>query len=133
MRTLVLDLFAYKKTDKLLESHKDDWHPRFLRELVVKLKRPGLEARDRHSLVAWRPSSWPVTRACEVCRDLLKPSVAEGRKCEACDKAFCALCFGAEKMPSAGGEIGACKPWLKGMCGRYHEHSDRERLMCGQY
>ncbi|PPJ52933.1 hypothetical protein CBER1_11495 [Cercospora berteroae] len=34
LRTLILDLFAYKKTDKLLETHKDDWHPRFLRELV---------------------------------------------------------------------------------------------------
>lgn len=36
LRKLVLDLFAYKKTDKLLETHKDEWHPRFLRELVVK-------------------------------------------------------------------------------------------------
>ncbi|EME77910.1 uncharacterized protein MYCFIDRAFT_101810, partial [Pseudocercospora fijiensis CIRAD86] len=25
LRTLILDLFAYKKTDKLLETHKDDW------------------------------------------------------------------------------------------------------------
>ncbi|KAK4972567.1 PAB1 binding protein, partial [Elasticomyces elasticus] len=51
VRALVLDLFAYKKTDKLLESHRDEWHPRFLRELVVKLKRGGgAESLDRHAL-----------------------------------------------------------------------------------
>ncbi|KAF1352350.1 hypothetical protein BDV97DRAFT_279620, partial [Delphinella strobiligena] len=91
MRRLVLDLFAYKKTDKLLESHKDEWHPRFLRELVVKLKRPGFESLDRHSLVPWRPNSWPNTKACECCRELLKPNV-NGEKCEGCDRAFCAAC-----------------------------------------
>ncbi|KAI7365805.1 RNA methylase family protein [Hortaea werneckii] len=64
LRTLILDLFAYKKTDKLLETHKDEWHPKFLRELVVKLKRPGPEAIERHSLVAWRPRSWSSTKAC---------------------------------------------------------------------
>ncbi|KAK5172962.1 uncharacterized protein LTR77_003084 [Saxophila tyrrhenica] len=60
LRTLVLDLFAYKKTDKLLETHKDDWHPRFLRDLCVKLKRPGPEALSRHELVAFRSRDWAV-------------------------------------------------------------------------
>ncbi|KAJ9620969.1 hypothetical protein H2203_007556 [Taxawa tesnikishii (nom. ined.)] len=78
VRRLVLDLFAYKKTDKLLESHRDEWHPRFLRELVVKLKRPGPESLDRHALTAWRPGSWPAARACEGCRELVKPGV-QGR------------------------------------------------------
>ncbi|KAF2166202.1 hypothetical protein M409DRAFT_66695 [Zasmidium cellare ATCC 36951] len=73
LRTLILDLFAYKKTDKLLETHKDDWHPRFLRDLVVKLKRPGPEALERHSLVAWRPRSWSTSKACEGCKEVLKP------------------------------------------------------------
>lgn len=130
MRRLVLDLFAYKKTDKLLESHKDEWHPRFLRELVVKLKRPGFESLDRHTLVPWRPSSWPGTKACESCRDLLKPSVS-GEKCEICDRAFCGSCVRVGKMPSGGGDVGACKPWLKGMCVRYHEH-EGEGVGCGR-
>ncbi|KAI4738494.1 hypothetical protein E4T50_11035 [Aureobasidium sp. EXF-12298] len=76
MRKLILDLFAYKKTDKLLESHKDEWHPRFLRELVVKLKRPGLESLDRHSLTPWRPISWQKSKACEACRELLTPGIS---------------------------------------------------------
>ncbi|KAK4497153.1 hypothetical protein PRZ48_011603 [Zasmidium cellare] len=80
LRTLILDLFAYKKTDKLLETHKDDWHPRFLRDLVVKLKRPGPEALERHSLVAWRPRSWSTSKACEGCKEVLKPGVS-GDKC----------------------------------------------------
>lgn len=121
MRRLVLDLFAYKKTDKLLESHKDEWHPRFLRELVVKLKRPGFESLDRHSLAPWRPSSWPNTKGCECCRELLKPNVA-GEKCEVCDRAFCAPCVRNGRTPVVGGEVGACKPWLKGLCVRYHDH-----------
>lgn len=96
MRKLILDLFAYKKTDKLLESHRDEWHPRFLRELVVKLKRPGLESLDRHSMMPWRPASWPSTKACEACRELLKPGIS-GEKCEVCDRAFCCGCAGAGK------------------------------------
>jgi hypothetical protein len=125
MRKLVLDLFAYKKTDKLLESHKDEWHPRFLRELVVKLKRPGFESLDRHSLVPWRPSSWPSTKACESCRELLKPGLS-CEKCEICDRAFCNGCAGVGRVASLGGDVGACKPWLKGLCGRYHEHAPGE-------
>ncbi|KAK4556338.1 hypothetical protein LTR86_006482 [Recurvomyces mirabilis] len=81
LRTLILDLFAYKKTDKLLETHKDDWHPRFLRELVVKLKRPGAgtETVERHDLHAWRPEQWSATRPCEGCREVVKPGVLSFR------------------------------------------------------
>ncbi|KXL49817.1 hypothetical protein M433DRAFT_33795, partial [Acidomyces richmondensis BFW] len=92
LRTLILDLFAYKKTDKLLETHKDEWHPKFLRELVVKLKRPGPEAIERHRLEAWRPRSWSCTRACEGCKDTLKPG-SSADKCVLCEKAFCSECL----------------------------------------
>lgn len=131
MRRLVLDLFAYKKTDKLLESHKDEWHPRFLRELVVKLKRPGCDSLDRHSMQTWRPGNWPSTKACESCRDLMKPGV-NGQRCDVCDRAFCGSCVGAGKVASLGGEVGVCKPWLKGMCARYHEHADGDGRGCGR-
>ncbi|TKA74845.1 hypothetical protein B0A55_05339 [Friedmanniomyces simplex] len=80
LRTLVLDLFAYKKTDKLLETHKDEWHPLFLRALVVKLKRPGPEAIERHALEAWRPESWSASKSCEGCKEILKPGVLGGEK-----------------------------------------------------
>lgn len=130
LRTLILDLFAYKKTDKLLESHRDEWHPRFLRELVVKLKRPGPEAIERHSLVVWRPGSWSSSKACEGCRDVLKPGVS-GDKCVGCEKAFCGACV----RKCADGWISpmdtsGCKPWVgRGMCARYHEHGEGEA--CG--
>lgn len=128
LRSLILDLFAYKKTDKLLETHKDEWHAKFLRELVVKLKRPGPEGVARHSLVAWRPSSWASTKACEGCREVLKPSVSHD-KCVACERAFCAGC-----VRKSGGErtvlredTGGCKPWSgRGLCVRYHEHGEGE-------
>ncbi|CAK3969585.1 btb poz domain containing [Lecanosticta acicola] len=128
LRSLILDLFAYKKTDKLLETHRDDWHPRFLRDLVVKLKRPGPEAIERHSLVAWRPRSWSTSRACEGCREILKPGVS-GDKCTVCDRAFCGDCLRkhAEGTGSQGDLGGGCKPWMgRGMCGRYHEHGRGE-------
>ncbi|GAB7357272.1 hypothetical protein MBLNU459_g8243t2 [Dothideomycetes sp. NU459] len=131
MRRLVLDLFACKKTDKLLESHKDEWHPRFLRELVVKLKRTGCDSLDRHSLVAWRPGSWPGTKACRSCRDVMKPGVS-GERCETCDRAFCSSCARAGRTTEGfgGGEVGPCKPWLKCMCARYHEHAEGMGGLC---
>ncbi|KAF7198254.1 hypothetical protein HII31_00610 [Pseudocercospora fuligena] len=131
LRTLILDLFAYKKTDKLLETHKDDWHPRFLRELVVKLKRPGPEAIERHSLVAWRPRSWSTSKACEGCKEVLKPGVSAD-KCCGCEKAFCGECLRRHSgegwnLPN---DVSGCKPWMgRGMCGRYHEHGGGEA--CG--
>ncbi|USW59572.1 Putative BTB/POZ domain-containing protein [Septoria linicola] len=138
LRTLILDLFAYKKTDKLLETHKDDWHPRFLRDLVVKLKRPGPEAVERHSLVAWRPRSWSTSKACEGCREVLKPGLSVD-KCVGCEKAFCGDCL--RRAGGEGGHAGGmcgigfdgssgCKPWMgRGMCARYHEHEGGES--CG--
>ena len=39
IRELVGDLFVWKKTDKLVAEHADQWDERFLREVVVKLKR----------------------------------------------------------------------------------------------
>lgn len=133
LRTLVLDLFAYKKTDKLLETHKDDWHPRFLRELVVKLKRPGPEAIERHHLEAWRPESWSTSRACEGCKEMLKPGLSAD-KCFQCDKAFCGNCLRRHGGGSGGWtsplDTSGCKPWLGGgLCRRYHEHAPGES--CG--
>ncbi|WPG98125.1 Hypothetical protein R9X50_00091100 [Acrodontium crateriforme] len=125
IRTLILDLFAYKKTDKLLETHKDEWHPKFLRELVVKLKRPGPEAITRHSLVAWRPRSWSTSKACEGCHETLKPGMSAD-KCCSCEKAFCGTCL--RRHGESGGwtiahDMNGCKPWMgNGLCARYHEH-----------
>lgn len=130
LRTLILDLFAYKKTDKLLETHKDEWHPKFLRELVVKLKRPGPEAIARHSLVAWRPRSWSTSKACEGCKETLKPGLSAD-KCCSCDKAFCGNCL--RRHGETGGwtishDMSGCKPWMseRGLCVRYHEHAEGE-------
>ncbi|KAK3066575.1 hypothetical protein LTR53_017022, partial [Teratosphaeriaceae sp. CCFEE 6253] len=129
LRTLVLDLFAYKKTDKLLETHKDEWHPLFLRALVVKLKRPGPEAIERHSLEAWRPESWSMSRPCEGCKEILKPGISAD-KCIGCDKAFCGACLrrhGGNQGWSVPMDTSGCKPWVgRGLCGRYHEHPDGE-------
>ena len=128
IKTLILDLFAYKKTDRLLETHKDEWHPRFLRELCVKLKRPGPEAIERHSLVAWRPTNWSTSKACELCKEILQPGLS-GDKCCACDKVFCSQCLrsGPGKDAVIPNDTRGCKPWTgRGMCARYHEHADGE-------
>lgn len=37
LRALVVDLFAWKKTNKLINTHLGNWHPDFLAQLVVKL------------------------------------------------------------------------------------------------
>ncbi|KAL8766414.1 MAG: hypothetical protein Q9209_006790 [Squamulea sp. 1 TL-2023] len=39
LRGLVVDLFAWKKTDHLVEGHEDTWDETFLRLLVARLKR----------------------------------------------------------------------------------------------
>ena len=39
IKRLVVDLFVWKKTDVVLETHPDSWEEGFLRELVVRLKR----------------------------------------------------------------------------------------------
>lgn len=132
LRALILDLFAYKKTDKLLATHKDEWHARFLRDLVVKLKKPGPESLERHSLVAWRPDSFERTRGCEGCREVLRPGVSHD-KCIHCDRAFCARCVRRYGVDGEGGravlgeDVGGCKPWAgRGICLRYHKHGDGE-------
>lgn len=39
LRKLIVDLFAWKRTDNLLDGHEDEWHPRFMRDLCVRIKR----------------------------------------------------------------------------------------------
>ncbi|KAG9192671.1 hypothetical protein G6011_11405 [Alternaria panax] len=46
IRTLVLDLFAFKKTDRLLDSHGDWWHEEFLRDLTAAYVVSGVVAYD---------------------------------------------------------------------------------------
>ncbi|KAF2278450.1 uncharacterized protein EI97DRAFT_465745 [Westerdykella ornata] len=83
LRALVLDLFAFKKTDKLLAEHEDRWHAGFLRDLVVLLKKPVPQAVQRHRLVMWFPAAWATTQACEGCRTVVRPRCASVR-CEDC-------------------------------------------------
>lgn len=123
LRCLVLDLFAFKKTDNLLANHPDDWHPQFLRDLVVQLKRPGVAAlAQRHDVLPWKPASWATTKACDVCRVVLRPQLS-ANMCQSCSKAFCSNCVNrgqamcAYDWPVDGG----CKPWKRSMC-HYHEH-----------
>lgn len=49
LRELVLDLFLWKKTDALIESHPDCWDENFLRGLCGKLKR-----REGEGEAPWR-------------------------------------------------------------------------------
>lgn len=91
LRQLILDLFAFKKTDRLLENHADWWHETFLRDLTVRLKRPCEQALDRHRLRMWCPESWHTTRACEYCRMVLPPRLG-AVACEDCCAAFCTRC-----------------------------------------
>ncbi|KAF2400003.1 hypothetical protein EJ06DRAFT_42493 [Trichodelitschia bisporula] len=128
VRRLILDVFAFKKTDNIVATHPDDWHPTFLRDLVCKLKRPGWAALRRHELRAWRPLSWQGTKACEICKAVLKPG-ASGSQCAGCNRAFCAGCVG-KGMGSCSLDWAVaereCKPWLRGMC-EYHEHEETEK------
>ncbi|KAG8532768.1 uncharacterized protein KY384_002646 [Bacidia gigantensis] len=39
LRELIGDLFVWKKTDKLIAEHQDQWDEKFMREVIVKLKR----------------------------------------------------------------------------------------------
>jgi hypothetical protein len=127
IRELVLDLFAFKKTENLIASHPDEWHPSFMRELVCKLKKPGAASLNRHDIRPWRPTSWENTRACEVCRMVLRP-MASANMCNRCHKGFCADCI---RKGEGGGSLDwsviekDCKPWIKGICA-YHEHVDTE-------
>jgi hypothetical protein len=130
VRRLVLDLFAFKKTDNLVATHPDDWHPAFLRELVCKLKRPGPASLQRHSLQPWRPNGWTATKACELCREVIKP-MGNAHLCLGCKRAFCNGCVVIGEgcgPPDWSLAERQCKPWLGGMCS-YHEHTDTET--CG--
>ncbi|KAF2835938.1 hypothetical protein M501DRAFT_903862, partial [Patellaria atrata CBS 101060] len=104
LRKLVLDLFAYKKTDHLLASHPDEWNPLFLRDLTVKLKRRERAGLGRHELVRQGVGSGRAngelgrtneveTRACEVCRIVVRTGAGESR-CRDCGRAFCRVCVG---------------------------------------
>ncbi|KAF1843788.1 uncharacterized protein K460DRAFT_288828 [Cucurbitaria berberidis CBS 394.84] len=155
LRSLVLDLFSFKKTDRLLESHSDWWHAAFLLDLSVQLKRPCPQALSRHRLRMWCPESWHATRACDNCRNVLPPwygAVA----CEDCCQAFCTRCV-ESGVGMAGWDDGrakwevaedpldtsvgassdraklrkweACKPWRGARCALYHEHEETDR--CG--
>ena len=146
IRELVLDLFAFKKTDRLLREHQDRWHGAFLRDLVVRLKKPCEQALLRHRLRMWIPAAWLATRACEGCRAVLPPRYgAVG--CEACGLGWCVRCV-AEGTGLAAWEDGrgrrgsghgdgekaprweSCKPWRGSRCSVYHEHGETER--CGE-
>lgn len=133
IRQLVLDLFAFKKTDSLIASHPDDWHPIFMRDLVCKLKRPGHTSLKRHDIIPWQPTRWENTRACEVCKCILRPMAAANR-CQLCGKGFCLECL----MKGDGGitldwsvHEKDCKPWIRGIC-MYHEHQDSQADHCEQ-
>lgn len=57
LRELISDLFVWKKTDKLIAEHADQWDERFLREVIVKLKRE----KARGDKAPWRDR----VRACK--------------------------------------------------------------------
>lgn len=155
LRDLVLDLFAFKKTDRLVESHADSWHAAFLRELCVLLKRPCAQALLRHRLRMWCPDSWHGARGCDNCRGVLQPRVG-AVACDDCCLSFCTRCVeggvamagwddgrsieeagAGDTIEGAGGDgmvrkarkWEACKPWRGARCALYHEHEETER--CG--
>lgn len=128
VKHLVLDLFAFKKTDNLVATHPDEWHPSFLRELICKLKRPGLAALKRHEFRPFRPQRWETTKACKMCRVVLRPQTRENhRTCVKCDAAVCEACVLKGETAAGGGlDWGPgekyCKPYITGVCPMYHEH-----------
>lgn len=155
LRDLVLDLFAFKKTDRLVEGHVDSWHAAFLRELCVLLKRPCAQALLRHRLRMWCPESWHGARGCDNCRGVLQPRVG-AVACDDCCLSFCTRCveagvamagwddgrsieegYSGDAMGGARGDgkvrktrkWEACKPWRGARCALYHEHEETER--CG--
>lgn len=125
LRRLILDLFAFKKTDKLLDEHPDTWHPGFMRDLVVKLKRPDEVAMQRHTLCPWKPDHWQASKGCSMCSEVLQP-VGNFSACTGCGKKFCSRCAKTTKALCAfeeGREM--CKPWKREVkCTNYHEHAE---------
>ncbi|KAK7540680.1 uncharacterized protein J3D65DRAFT_549528 [Phyllosticta citribraziliensis] len=125
LRKLVVDLFAFKKTDVLLATHPDEWHPLFLRDLVVRVKRPELQAMSRHQFVAWKPAAWKDTKACWACRDVMQPNLS-ANMCVDCRYVFCLSCTNSGKALCGddAAKLASCKPWVRDMCKHYHEHSE---------
>ncbi|KAF2704217.1 hypothetical protein K504DRAFT_390721, partial [Pleomassaria siparia CBS 279.74] len=127
VRELILDLFAFKKTDRLLRDHPDRWHAGFLRDLVVRLKKPCEQALLRHQLSMWCPESWNAARACEGCRVILSPRYgAVG--CEECCLAWCVRTNTLGRSRGRGErKWESCKPWRGSRCRVYHEHEETDR------
>lgn len=148
IRKLILDLFTYKKTDKLIDSHADDWHPRFLRDLVVRLKRPEKEFVERHALVVWKCTAWAGVKSCDgECGEVIRPRTSttgnsnaeailvetiHGKqvlggagaavRCVDCARTYCVRCVQDGTLGKLRVEAGGCKPWSRGFCARYHIH-----------
>ncbi|OCK73412.1 hypothetical protein K432DRAFT_387411 [Lepidopterella palustris CBS 459.81] len=130
LRSLVLDLFAFKKTDKLLAEHPDDWHPSFLRDLAVLLKRPSEAAMLRHSFRPWQAAWPPLARGCEGCGRVIDTGGQNARTCVGCSRPFCQPCalLGKGRAEWEAGEE-VCRPWKGARCRLYHEHAETEK--CG--
>lgn len=55
LRDVCVDLFVWKRTEKLVEGHEDSWDEGFLRRLVGGLKRKGDAKREENGGEApWR-------------------------------------------------------------------------------
>ena len=75
VRRLVLDLFVWMKTDALVVGHEDSWDERFLRDLVVRVKKGrsgggttgvrGGEAPWRRDLCAYHEHGEGDVRCCQ--------------------------------------------------------------------
>ena len=156
LKGLVLDLFAFKKTDRLVERHADSWHTAFLRDLCVLLKRPCSQAMVRHRLKMWCPETWHGARSCDNCRGVLQPRFG-AVACHDCCLSFCTRCVeagvamaGCDDGRGKGEDVEAadttegvrvqlktrkghmwetCKPWRGARCALYHEHDETEN--CG--
>ena len=134
IRDLILDLFIFKKTESLLDSHPDEWNPVFLRDLVVKLKKPSNVGLTRHALKKLHLNDGQslvsgFDRACDVCRRVLRTR-DEHHLCGECGKVFCKICTikGVAICGYEAGRDSICKPWHRDAC-RYHEHDRTE--VCG--
>lgn len=123
VRSLFLDIFTLKKTDKLIETHRDEWHQEFLRDLICKIKRPMFTPAKCHSFQPWRPPSWLSTRPCVNCDRNLNPT-DWGSLCAACSYVLCSECSAIVsndfRIPHILTKF-SCPPWAKGTC-NYHEH-----------
>lgn len=121
IRKLVVDLFAYMQTNKLLDTHEDDWHQRFLRDLVVKLRvKPKLESVHEHSWREGRLRCLPPF--CYGC----KKDVGKVNVCKTCPTRYCASCVAGDYRLTVDpySTKAVIESWNK--CD-YHEHHNTER------